>query len=353
MSPLDALPACRDAGPANGNDYRRPDVIPSRTLLSRLALSCVALAAVALPAAAQPAWPTKPLRFVVPYQPGGIIDAAARVIGPKITESWGQQVIIENKPGGNAIIGMSFVAKAPADGYTWVLATLGDFTVNPTMIKDIPYTIDKSFAPVGIITSIPTVFAVNAASPYKSMADVIADAKKQPGKISYATPGNGAINHIAMESIALNTGTKFQHIPYKGGAPATTAVAAGDVPIGLLAVTAAIPFIKSGKIRLLATATQAKLTQYPELPTLAELGMLKFDGSNWVGMMAPKATPTALVDKMNAELGKILRMPDVVKRLAATGGTPIPGSVADFDKRVKAETAAFREVVTKAKIEAQ
>lgn len=298
-------------------------------------------------------WPSKPIRFLVPYQPGGIIDAAARIVAPKITEAWGQQVIIENKPGGNATIGMQFVAKAPADGYMWVLATLGDFSVNPTMIKDIPYSIEKDFTPVAIMTSIPTLFTVNAATPYKSVADVIADAKAKPGKISYASSGNGGINHILMESVALNTGTKFQHIPYKGGAPATTAVAAGDVPVGILAVTAAIPFIKSEKIRVLATATSRRLESNPQWPTLAEQGYLKFDGSNWVGMMAAKATPADIVQKMNAQINAILRMPDVIARLGNTGGTPIPGSVADFDKRIKAETAAFKEVVIKAKIEAQ
>ena len=297
-------------------------------------------------------WPNKPIKIVVPYQPGGIIDAAARIVAPKLTEAWGQQIIIDNKPGGNAIIGMSLVAKSPADGYTWVMATLGDFTVNPTMIKDIPYSIDKDFVPTAFFTSIPTVFAVNASSPYKSVADVIADAKKQPGKISYATPGNGAINHVAMEAIALNTGPKFQHIPYKGGAPATTAVAAGDVPVGLLAMTAAIPFIKSEKIRVLATATAKRLESNPQWPTLDELGYMKFDGSNWVGMMGPKATPAAIVAKMNEAINKALAMPDVIERLAGTGGTPVPMSPADFANRVKAETAAFQEVIEKAKIEA-
>ncbi len=317
-------------------------------------LAClgVVLTALLSPQAHAQDWPTKPVRIVVPYQPGGIIDAAARVMAPKLTEAWGQQIIIDNKPGGNAIIGMSFVAKAPADGYTWVMATLGDFTVNPTMIKDIPYSIEKQFAPTAFFTSIPTVFAVNANTPYKSVADVIADAKKQPGKISYATPGNGAINHIAMEAIALKTGTKFQHIPYKGGAPATTAVAAGDVPVGLLAMTAAIPFIKSEKIRVLATATAKRLESNPQWPTLAELGMLDFDGSNWVGMMGPKATPAAIVAKMNATVNKALGMPDVIARLGATGGTPVPMTPAAFEKRVNAETAAFKQVVEKAKIEA-
>lgn len=324
-------------------------------MLARCSVAALALAAavVAAPAAMAQQWPTKPMRIVIPYQPGGIIDAAARIVAPKITEAWGQQVIIDNKPGGNAIIGMQFVAKSPADGYTWVMATLGDFTVNPHMLKDVPYTIEKDFAPVAFMTSIPTVFAVNAATSYKSVADVLADARTKPGKISYASSGNGGINHLIMESLALNTGTKFQHIPYKGGAPATTAVAAGDVPIGILAVTAAIPFIKSEKIRVLATATTKPLESNPQWPTLASMGHLKFDGSNWVGMMAPKATPKAIVDRMNAELNKIMAMPDIVQKLAGTGGTPMPGSVADFEKRVKAETEAFKDVVAKAKIEAQ
>ncbi len=298
-------------------------------------------------------FPNKPIRFVVPYTPGGIIDAAARVIAPKLTEAWGQQVIIENKPGGNAVIGMHFVVKAPADGYTWVLATLGDYTVNPSLLKDIPYSVENDLAPVAFLTTIPTVLAVHAGSTYKTPADLIADAKTKPGKISYSTPGNGAINHIAMESFALNSGTKFQHIPYKGGAPATTAVAAGDVPVGMLGFTAAIPFIRSEKIRLIATATSKRLPTMPELPSLAELGLLKVDGSNWVGMMTAKATPSDIVTRMNAEINKILAMPDVRERLAATGGTPTPMSIADFDKRVREETAAFKQIVDQAKIEAQ
>jgi tripartite-type tricarboxylate transporter receptor subunit TctC len=322
-------------------------------LARRLAVAMTAaVAVVAAPAMAQ-TYPTKAIHFVVPYTPGGIIDAAARVIAPKLTESWGQQVIIENKPGGSAVIGTQYVVKSAPDGYTFVLATLGDFTVNPTLLKDIPYSVEKDLAPVAILTSIPTVLAVNAETTYKTVADLIAAAKAQPGRLSYSTPGNGAINHITMESFALNTGTKFQHIPYKGGAPATTAVAAGDVPVGMLGFTAAIPFMRSGKIRVLATATAKRVESMPELPSLSEGGYLKFDGSNWVGMMAPKATPAAIVERMNAELGKILAMPDVRDRLAATGGTPVPGSVASFAARIKAETAAFKDVVEKAQIEAQ
>jgi len=318
--------------------------------------SCLAgamlLSAAALPAAAQ-SWPAKPIRFIIPYQPGGIIDAAARVIAPKITEAWGQQVIIENKPGGNATIGMQYVAKAQGDGYIFVLASLGDFTVAEKLLKDIPYGIARDFVPVAMLTTIPTVLTVGSETPYKTVEELIEAAKKQPGKLSYATPGNGSINHISMESFALNTGTKFQQIPYKGGAPAATAVAAGDLPIGMLTITGAIPFFKSGRIRVIATATPKRLAQWPDVPALAEKGYLKFDGSNWVGMMAPKATPADIVNKMNAEVNKILAMPDVVERLSGAGSTPVLGSAAEFDKRVKAEQAAYAEVVDKAKIEAQ
>ena len=314
------------------------------------AVVALLLASSALPVCAQ-SWPSKPFHFIIPYQPGGIVDAAARNIAPKITEALGQQVIIENKPGASGFIGMSFVAKAQPDGYTYVLATLGDFTVNPSLFKDIPFSVEKDFMPVATLTSTPTLLAVNAATTYRNAADVIADAKSRPGKISYASSGNGSINQIVMESLALNTGTKFQHIPYKGGAPASTAVAAGDLPMGILAITGAIPFMKSGKIRVLAATNNKRLETNPEWPTLKEAGLLEIEGSNWVAMMAPKGTPPEIVDKMNAELGKILRQPDVKQRLAATGGETIPSTVAEFAQRLKTETAAYREIVQNANIQ--
>ena len=310
-----------------------------------------------LPAAVPPAvaqtWPSKPIHFVIPYQPGGIVDAVARVIAPKLTESWGQPVVIENKPGASGFIGMSHVVKSPPDGYTYVLATLGDFTVNPTLFKDIPYSVERDLMSVATLTSTPTLLAVGADAPYKSVADVIADAKARPGRISYATPGNGSINQIVMESLSLNTGTKFQHIPYKGGAPASTAVAAGDLPIGLLAHTGALPFIRAGKIRVLAAASDKRVASNPEWSTLREAGLLEIDGSNWTGMMAPRGTPPSVIEKMNAELSKILAMADVQKRLESSGGVTIPATVAEVAQRIKAETMAYGEIVRKAKIEPQ
>jgi tripartite-type tricarboxylate transporter receptor subunit TctC len=321
-----------------------------RSLLAACA-SLIGLAAGQIDAHAQ-AWPSKPIRLVVPYQPGGVIDAAARVLAPKIQEAWGQTVIIDNKPGGSGTIGTQFVVKSAPDGYTLVIATLADFSVNPWLVQNIPYTL-ADLAPVAILTSIPTLMAVHAGSSYQSVADIIADAKTKPGKISYATSGNGSINQIVMEIVALKSGTKFQHIPYKGGAPASTAVAAGDVPIGNLAITGAIPFLRSGKIRIVATSTDKRLPANPEWPTLRELGLLDIDGSNWTGIMAPKATPRDVVEKLNTEINKILAMPDVRERLLGTGGEPIPTTVAAFAERVAKETAIFKEIAAKANIKAE
>ena len=199
---------------------------------------------------AQPAvsqtYPSKPIHIMVPYAPGGIADIAARIVGAKLTEAWGQQVVVENKPGGNGFIAMSAGAKAPADGYTLTMATVGDVAINPALFKDMPYKWDD-FAPISAISDAPMVWATNANTPYKSIADVLAAAKAQPGRLSVGSPGNGSINQIVIEWLALNTGTQFQHIPYKGGAPAAAALAGGDIPFGVLASSSVAPQVKAGR----------------------------------------------------------------------------------------------------------
>src|SRR5690242_14351254 len=189
-----------------------------RTLRLVVTAALLGLVLMAQPVLAQ-TYPTKPIHILVPYAPGGISDIASRIVGAKLTEAWGQQVVVENRPGGNGFIAMTAGAKAAPDGYTLVMATVGDVSVNPSLFKDMPYKWED-FAPIATISDAPMVLATNAATPYKSVADVLAAAKAQPGRISYASPGNGSVNQIAMEWLALNTGTQFQHIPYKGGAPA-------------------------------------------------------------------------------------------------------------------------------------
>lgn len=305
----------------------------------------------AMPAYAQQ-WPTKPLRFIVPYSPGGISDIAARIVGAKLSDVLKQQVIVDNRPGGNGTIGTAAVAKSPADGYTWVVATVGDFTITQHILKKLPYDPLVDLDPVMSLTDTPCVLAVNVNSPYKTVADVLDAAKKSPGKVSYATPGVGAINQLLMEWTANVTGTSFNHIPYKGGAPSGAAVAAGDVAIGLLAVSSAMPHLKSGKVRMIANTSSKRSPVIPDVPTLRESGVKDVDGTNYTLILGPKGTPKAIIDEMNVEITKILNAADVKERLAAGAAVPIPSTPADLAARLKREAAAFKVIVQKAKISA-
>jgi tripartite-type tricarboxylate transporter receptor subunit TctC len=316
-------------------------------------VSLIAMFAVfgAAPASAQN-YPTKPIHIIVPYAPGGITDIAARIVGAKLTEAWGQQVVVENKPGGNGFIGMTAGAKAAPDGYTLTMATVGDIAINPAMFKSMPYDMQRDFVPIAQVSDAPMVLAANANTPYKTVADVIAAAKAQPGRLSVSTPGNGSVNQIVLEWMALNTGTKFQHIPYKGGAPASAALAGGDVPLGVVASSSAAPHVKSGRVRVLAV-TGAKPSKFnPEWPTLQKEGVKEVDASNWTALYAPKGTPQAIIDKINAEVVKILNMQDVKDRFAGGGVETIPSSAAELDARVKDAAARFKAVVEKANIKA-
>ncbi len=196
----------------------------------------------AAPALAQ-TYPSKPIHLIVPYAPGGVADIAARLVGAKLTEALGQQVVVENRTGGNGFIAVTAVMKAPPDGYTLLVPTVGEITINPALFKDIPYNVQRDLVPVAMLSDTPIVLAAHVNSPFNSIADVIAAAKAQPGRISVASPGNGTMNHVAIEWIGIGTGTKFQHIPYRGGAPAGAAVAAGDVPLGTLAISSALPHV--------------------------------------------------------------------------------------------------------------
>jgi tripartite-type tricarboxylate transporter receptor subunit TctC len=302
-----------------------------------------------LPAQSQN-YPAKPIHVLVPYAPGGISDIAARILGAKLTEAWGQQVVVENKPGGNGFIAVSAAAKAAPDGYTLVMVTVGDVAINPALFKDMPYDVDRDLAPVAMVSDAPMVLAAHANAPFKSVAEVLAAAKAQPGRISVATPGNGSVNQIVLEWMALNTDTKFQHIPYKGGAPAAAALAGGDIPLAVLASSSVAPQVKAGRAHILAV-TMAKRSRFsPEWPTLQEEGVKEVDASNWTALFAPKGTPQAIIDKLNAEVVKILNMPDVKERFAGGGVDTIPSSAADLNARVKREAERFGSIVQKANI---
>ena len=318
----------------------------------RLAFAAVVsgLMLLSQPAVSQ-TYPAKPIHILVPYAPGGIADIASRIVGAKLTEAWGQQVVVENKPGGNGFIAMGAGAKAPADGYTLIMATVGDVSINPALFKDMPYKWED-FAPISTISDAPMVWAANAATPYKSIAEVLAGAKAQPGRLSVGTPGNGSINQIVLEWMALNTGTQFQHIPYKGGAPAAAALAGGDIPFAVLASSSAAPQVKAGRLRVLAVTGAQPSKFNPEWPTLQSQGVKEVDASNWTLLLAPKGTPKAIVDKLQAEVVKILAMPDVKERFAGGGVETLGSSGAELDAKVKKTAAQLGAIVEKAKIKA-
>ena len=317
-----------------------------RLMLTAAVAGLAVLAGPALPQT----YPSKPIHILVPYAPGGITDIAARIVGAKLTEAWGQQVVVENKPGGNGFIAMSAGAKGAPDGYTLTMATVGDVSINPALFKDMPYNVARDFAPVSAVSDAPMVLVANANSPFKTVADVIAGAKAQPGRISVGTPGNGSINQIVLEWMALNTGTKFQHIPYKGGAPAGAAVAAGDIPLGVLASSSVAPHVKAGRMHVLAVTGAQPSKFNPEWPTLQSQGVKEVDASNWTLLLAPKGTPQAVVDKLNAEVVKILNMADVKERFAGGGVATIPSTPAELDARIKQSADSIAAIVQKANI---
>jgi tripartite-type tricarboxylate transporter receptor subunit TctC len=295
-------------------------------------------------------FPVKPVRILVPFAPGGFVDTAARIVGQKLSERWGQQVIVENRPGGNGFIAVSAAAKAPADGYTLLMAHTGEFVVNPAVFKDVPYDFDRDFTAITLINDAPMIWVVNRDAPYQTMQDLMADAKAKPGKIAVSSPGNGSINHLVMEWVGMQTGTKFLHVPYKGGAPAMTAVAAGDVPSGIAALSSAMPHLQSGRVRAVSITTAQRTAVNPSWPTLKETGIDGVQSSIWVGLFAPKGVPQPIADKIYADVVKALETSDVKARFAAGGGEPggIKGS--EFAAQIRREAANAKKVVVAADV---
>ena len=315
-----------------------------------IAIAAVLIALLAgAPARAQD-YPARQIRILVPYAPGGIADIAARIVGAKLTDAWGQQVIVENRTGANGFIAINEAAKSAADGYTLVMVTTGDVAINPALFKDMPYDMDRDLAPVAAVSDAPMVLVTNSSTPYHAVADVIAAAKAAPGTLDVGTPAYGSINQLVLESMALNTGTKFVHVPYKGGAPVAQAVAAGDIPLGILASSSVAPFVAGGQMRVLAVTTAKRSPLNPEWPTLQEQGAGDIAESNWTALLAPKATPQSVIDKLAAKVVEVLNMPDVKARFAAGGVSTIPAGPADLAAKIKRELAINRVIIEKANV---
>ena len=303
----------------------------------------VALAPMATLAQAQP-YPTKPIRIVVPYPPGGFNDTLGRTLAAKFQESWGQPAVVENKPGGNTVIGTEYVAKAAPDGYT-LLVVAFPFSVVPSLYKTLPYDTLKDFSPVILAATSPNLLVVNPQLPAKSVSELIALAKSQPGKLSYASTGNGSSNHISMELFKSMAGVDITHIPYKGSAPAVTDLLGGQVMLMFDNVPNVLPQVKAGRLRALAVSGSKRTSLAPEIPTVAEAGVTGYDLMVWFGLVAPAGTPREIVQKLNAEVVRILAMPDVRERFLAQGVEPVGGTPEQFGEHIRAQMAKWAKVV--------
>jgi tripartite-type tricarboxylate transporter receptor subunit TctC len=312
----------------------------------RIIAVAACLIALAAPVQAQ-TFPDRPVHILVPYAPGGITDIAARLVGGKLGEYWGRQVVVENRPGGNGLIAMTAAVRAEPDGYTLVMASGGDVALNPALLEKMPYDVERDLVPITGVSDAPIVLAANSASLYKSVEDVIAASKANPGSVDIGTPGIGSITHLVLEWLALSTGTKLQNVPFKGGAPAVQALVSGVVPLGIMASSSVAPNLSSGTLRVLGVTSAKRSTLNPEWPTLQEQGVADVNASNWTALFAPKGTPQAIVDKLNADVVRALNSPDVKERFASGGVQVIPSTPGELATRLKSDLAIFRSVIAK------
>ncbi|NQW69983.1 MAG: tripartite tricarboxylate transporter substrate binding protein [Betaproteobacteria bacterium] len=289
-------------------------------------------------------WPSKqPIKFIVVYPPGGASDVTARLIATKLSESIGQSVNVENKPGANGIIATEFVAKSPPDGYTLLMANLGPNAINPVIYKKLPYDAIKDFSAITLTTIVPQFIVVSPSLPIYSVNDLIAYAKANPGKVTFASAGNGASNHLSGELFNAMAGIKMQHIPYKGDAPGLVDVMAGQVNVALPTAIAAAPHVRSGKLRALAVTSTKRLPSFPDVPTVSET-LPGFEAVSWGGVMVPAGTPQPIINRLNTEILNILKMPDIAEKLNGLGAEIVGSSPQQFDAYVKSEIAKWGKV---------
>jgi len=297
------------------------------------------------------AFPSHPVRLVVPYPPGGGADAFARLLGQKLSESMGQSFVVENKPGANGNIGSDLVAKAAPDGYTLLVNTIG-LVLSQSIYKSLPFNVLNDFTPVVLVAEVPHVLIVHPSVKANSVQELVALAKAEPGKLDFASVGTGSPFQMAAELFMSMANVKMQEIPYQGGGPAVTSVIAGTTPVTFANFLAALPQVNAGKVRALAVTGMKRTPAAPDIPTLNESGVPGYDFSAWLGIWAPRGTPKAIVDKLNAEVVKILKSPDVRARLEKEGATIVGSSPADFDAYIRREHAKWDKVVKDAGISA-
>lgn len=299
---------------------------------------------------AQDQWPSKPIRLIVPFTPGGVTDTSGRLIAENLGKRLGQQVVVDNKPGASGNIGTALAKAAPADGYTLVLGFDGTMVINPHVFSKLPFDTVKDFTPVGKIGDATLILVANPDVPVKGLADVIALSKSRPGGLSFGTSGTGGTPHIAGELLKLRTGANLTHVPYKGGGQAMTDVLGGTIPLVYTAVAGAHGHVKSGKLKALAVSSAQRTSALPDVPTFVESGVPDFVVNSWVGLLAPAGTPAAVVTRLNAELNAVLNDATVREKLRVMGIEPAPGTPEQYRDEIRRDLDRYGAVVKSAGI---
>jgi tripartite-type tricarboxylate transporter receptor subunit TctC len=319
----------------------------SNTAISRrrvMQSAACAAASVSWPLFAQTPWPNRPIRIIVPYTPGGFTDQMARIVQVGLQNRLQQPVTIDNKPGANSIIGVDALAKAPADGSTFAVV-IAAYAANTTLYPKLPYDPRKDLAGVSLMGISPLLAAINNDAPFKNAKELVVYAKRNPGKVSFGSSGNGSAAHLTTELFKSITGTYMVHIPYRGAAPALTDLLGGQIQLFFDAATGLINMGKQGKVRLIGVASDKRLAVLPEVPTFIEQGFTGFTGSTWAGMLAPAATPKDIIRRMSEEVGRIIRSDEARARMDAMGTIPTFGTPEQFDAFIAAETAKWAKVI--------
>jgi tripartite-type tricarboxylate transporter receptor subunit TctC len=310
-------------------------------------------AALALPLTAQAeAWPTKPIRLVVPFAPGGTSSIVARSVAAEMEKGLGQPIVIDNRPGGGGNVAMQEVARAEPDGYTLIIGHIGTLAVNPFMFESLPFDTNRDFAAVSLLAKVPNIFVVNAAVPAKDLREFVALAKKEPGKLYYGSAGNGSAGHLAMEYLKLVAGIDIVHVPYKGTGPNLIDLLAGRTQATSAGTPPLLPHVKSGKLRVIAVGAGKRLSILPDVPTVAEQGYPGFETTQWYGLNAPAKTPAAVIKRLADEAAKAARTPAVAERFAADNAEAVGSTPEEYTAFIGKEQALWGEVVRKAHIKA-
>jgi tripartite-type tricarboxylate transporter receptor subunit TctC len=317
----------------------------SSSVRNTLMGACAALMLFGLGAGAgAQTYPTKPVRIIVPYAPGGSTDVIFRILAPRLTEVLEQQVLVENRPGAASIIGLDFVAKAPADGYTIGVSNIA-YGANPTLYRKMPFDAEKDLVPVTLVSIVTMVLSVHPSVPARSVKDYIALARREPGTLTYGSAGNGSANHLATARFAHMAGIKLVHVPYKGGGPAVVSIVAGETSTLFATIPSAIQHFKSGRLRPLAVSSARRNSALPELPTVAEAGVPGYEAIEWQGVMVPAGTPRPVISRLQQAFARVLALPEVKERVVALGSDLVGSSTEEFEQFLKRELAVWSKVV--------